>query len=309
MLQKTWDLIFSALKWVFVIGIFLYYVHPAIYGTHINLCIAIYILIWFFVLLFYYFFNKKTNAEVEGLWILKPQNTNSAELYDLKTKKMVRANGMIDLLSESDSIQFMKETFTFGFFVSIDKSSIEMVDGTNLKNDFKPYQLIVTIPGVYDIYIDPFHEMLSIEFYSYNASKYTVNIPTLKNQKWNQVLITIEGRSVDIYQNGVLLKSVELENVVASRPGKPKINMNPKMFARVALVQSWPKKLQEVDIINNYRSTTDIQGVPPIPKPVTFFSGIPELKLLGMNLCVGSFCLDSIESENDALSYVNYNYA
>lgn len=309
MLPNTYDIVFNALKWAAIIGIIIFYVNPEIYGNHINTVLCIYILLWFFVLISYYFFNNKSNAVVEGLWVLTPKNANKSEIYDFKTQKMVPKTNLIDLLTENDSSQFLKETFTFGFFLTIDKSSIELINGNSLKKEYKPFQLIVSVPGVYDIYVDPLHEILSIEFYSYNASNYKVNLPTLKNQKWHQILISIEGRTADIYQNGMLLKSVALKNVISSRPGKPKVNMNPDLYGRVAFIQSWPSRLKEVDIINNYRINTDVQGVPRLPVPITSIPGIPELSLAGINFCVGSYCFDSFASETDALSYVNYEYA
>jgi hypothetical protein len=135
----------------------------------------------------------------------------------------------------------------------------------------------------------------------------------LKTAKWHQVLISIEGRTADIYQNGMLMKSIGLQNVISARPGKPKINMNPEMYASVALVQSWPQRLKEADIVANYRWNTDAQGVPPLPSPkANMMIGFPTLSLSGLgdiNFCIGSFCTDSISSETDALSYVNYEYA
>ena len=314
MLANTWNTIFLALQWSGAFLIMIYYFYPKFFESTdttnknfpIYLTIFIYILVWILVLMIYYFMDSKSNAEVKGIWKLKPGYAKESERYDFKSKLMVPANGMVELLSESEATKFLTETFTFGFFVSIDHSSIEGIGAASLKNDYKPYQLIVSVPGVYDVFVDPFHEMLSIEFYSYRAANYSVKLPTFKNQKWHQVLISIEGRTADIYQNGVLMKSVGLQNVIATRPGKPKVNMNPQMYANVAFVQSWPTRLKENDIVQNYRFNTDAKGVPPMPSPRTNVGfGLPSLNAF----CIGSFCTDTLSSETDALSYVNYEYS
>ena len=215
---------------------------------------------------------------------------------------------MVELLSEYESTKFLSETFTFSFFVTVDHSSIEGVQGSSLKDNYKPYQLIVSVPGVYNVYIDPFHEMLSIEFHSYKTENTTINLPTLKNAKWHQILISVEGRSADVYQNGILLQSVGLKNVGASRPGKPKVNMNPELYAQVALVQSWPMRLKEPDVVTNYRWNTDGQGVPKLPLLQGSFDKFIFLDWSNLNFCLGGLCTDSINQIN-ALTYINYEYA
>lgn len=319
MLANTWNNIFYALNWSGAILVLIYYFYPKFYegvdpakkNSPVYLTIGIYIAIWIIVLIIYNFYGALSNAEIKGLWKLKPEYARESVKFDHKSKLMVPANGMVELLSEKDSTEFLAETFTFGFFVSIDHSSIEGINGDGLKNDYKPYQLIVSVPGVYDIYVDPFHEMLSMEFYSYKSSKYTVNLPTLKTSKWHQILISVEGRSADIYQNGVLIRSVGLQNVIAARPGKPKVNMNPSMYASVAFVQSWSKRLKESEIVTNYRWNTDPKGAPPLPDVEAV--NLPVISAFslwdGFNFCIGSYCTDSISSETDALSYVNYTYA
>jgi hypothetical protein len=323
MLANTWNSIFGALYSAGALLIIVFYFYPKFFESTnptnkygpLYMSIIIYAAIWFIVLILYYFYDGKSNAEIKGLWKLKPTYSKESEKYDLKSQMMVPATGLVELLSEKEATKYLTETFTFSFFVSVDHSSIEGIQGESLKNNYKPYQLIVSVPGVYDIYIDPFHEMLSIEFHSYKTSNYTVNLPTLKSSKWHQILISIEGRTADIYQNGMLLKSVGLKNVIATRPGKPKVNMNPEIYATVAFIQSWPMRLKESEIVTNYRWNTDAQGVPPLPSPIANIAlaipglSIPVLSLTGLNFCVGSFCTDTISSETDALTYVNYEYA
>jgi hypothetical protein len=111
----------------------------------------------------------------------------------------------------------------------------------------------------------------------------------------------LEGRTADIYVNGILLKSIGLQNVIYSTPGTPKVNMNPYMYCDVALVQVWPIRLKEPDIIANYKWNADSQGVPPIPLTINNFLQIPT--------CTGTDCPDSISSATNGVTYVNYEYA
>jgi len=320
MLASTWKTIFWALWWAGAWLVVLFYFYPKFFENNdpkasfrygpLVAAFLIYLAIWLIVLIIYYFYVGVSNAELRGIWKLKPDYSKDSEKYDEKTMVMMQTNGIIDLFTEKEATKFLSETFTFGFFITIDYSSIEGVRGENLKSDYKPYQLVLSLPGVYDIYVDPFHESLSIEFRSYKSANYKVVLPTLKNQKWHQIMITIEGRTADIYQNGMLLKSVALQNVIATRPGKPKINMNPEMFATVALVQGWPKRLKEAEIVENYKSNTDAQGVPPFPvlREDALFSN-PFLWYRFTNFCIGPYCNDTLHGQDDALTYVNYEYA
>jgi hypothetical protein len=307
---STWDTIFWALSWTGVGIIILFYINPLLFEsktpntmTHAPLfsVFFMYVGIWLFVLLLRYFDSIKKNAQIKGLWKMKPDYAASSEMYDKKTGKMIPVTGIIDLLSESDSKNFMAETFTFSCFISVNHSSIEGIKGDSLKHNFKPYQLVVSVPGVYDIYVDPFHETLLVEFKSYNASSYKTMIHNFKVNRWNQILISMEGRTADIYINGILIKSIGLQNVVKSKPGKPRINMNPEMYADVAFVQTWPQRLKEPDIIANYKWNTNVQGIPPLP---IFFD-----QILTFPTCIGNNCTDSVVTSTNGISYVNYEYA
>lgn len=321
MLANTWKTIFWALWWAGVWLVVLYYYYPTFFmnldtGARFKngplvAMVLIYMVIWLITLIIYYFYVGVSNAEVKGLWSLKPAYAKDSEKYEEKTMMMMPASGLIDLLAERDARKFLAETFTFSFFITIDHTSIESVKGESLNSDFKPYQLVVSVPGVYNIYVDPFHESLYIEFKTYKSANYKVVIPSLKIQKWHQILITVEGRTADIYQNGVLIKTVTLQNVIASRPGKPKINMNPDMYATVALVQTWPKRITETEIVENYKTRTDAQGVPPYPELRTeALFGNPFLWWRFTNFCVGPYCDDVLHGDkDDALTYVNYEYA
>ena len=202
-------------------------------------------------------------------------------------------------------MDFLSESFTFSFFLSVDNASIENIKGESLKNDKQVYQQLIVVPGAFSIEVDPLHETMRILFSSYNTQDYQVFIPTLKSRRWHQILVSIEGRTADIYQNGILLKSVALPNVISARPGKPFVFMNSDMFARLAFIQSFNKRLKESEVIENYRLNTDPQGIPPLPSPSeTNIFGIPNF-----NFCIGVYCIGAQKPKGDALKRVNYEYS
>jgi hypothetical protein len=308
--ETQWNTIFWALAWVGVSIIVVFYMFPTLFESktpntlkHSPLFVIffVYLIIWILMLTFKRFDTEKKHAEIKGLWRLKPNYAGTSEMFDPTTSLMIPATGMVDLLISKDAKKYIAETFTFACFISVNHSSIEGITGDSLKQNFKPYQLVVSIPGAYDIFIDPFHEMLLFEFKSYETASYKVQVPNFRVNRWNQLLISLEGRTADIYVNGILLKSIGLLNVIYSTPGTPKVNMNPYMYCDVALVQVWPIRLKEPDIIANYKWNADSQGVPPIPLTINNFLQIPT--------CTGTDCPDSISSSTNGITYVNYEYA
>ena len=246
-----------------------------------------------------FFLEKPDHAEILGLWQISSDKKGS-QLFS--KGKMVPVQGKTDLLTEFESTSFLAESFTFGFFVSIDNSYVELHPGEKLDS---PYQSILVVPGAYDIAVDPSHENLRIHFTSFNSEPYEVVIPTLQVRRWHQFVISIEGRTADIYQNGILLKSVSLPNVISGRPGTPYAFMNGDTTARLAYLQAWPRRLKEIEVINNYRWNSDGQGIPPIPSTVSSF----PFDIFNMNFCVGTFCLESTKPKSGGLTYIDYSYA
>jgi len=311
MLESTWKLVFKALMYIGALMICFYYWMPDIFvlenvqgkPSMLVLFIITYLFLCLILYLIYYFFNTKTSATSEGLWSIVPLSKGPGKV--LINGKLKSVSGKSDLLNEQDTMNFLSETFTFSFFVSVDNASIETVKGEDLKNGRKPYQQLLVVPGALAIEIDPLHETMNIAFKTYKTKDYDVVIPTLKSRRWHQILISIEGRTADIYQNGILLKSVAMPNVISARPGKPYVWMNSDMFARVAFVQSFNKRLMESEVIDNYRVNSDQQGIPRFPTPSdSNIFGIPNF-----NLCVGIYCIGSEKPKADALTQVKYEYS
>lgn len=304
MLLQTWDYIFNVLIYAGCVAVVLYYIKPDLFESidptrpaPLVYITGIYILIWIVVGILWYFFSAQESATVLGLWSIKPTD---AEYYS--KGKMIPATNKVDLLTERQVANNLGESFTFSFFVSIDNSGIETVKGGSLQSGLKPYQNLLVIPGAYNVAIDPLHEVLKLNFVTYDSNSYEVLIPTLSIHRWHQILVTVEGRTADIYQNGILIKSVPLPNVISGRPGKPQIYMNSDMYTRVAYIQTWPRRILEKEVASNYRSNVSDQNVPPIPSTQIF--GIPKF-----NFCLGGLCIDSFSPKPTALTHVEYTYA
>jgi hypothetical protein len=307
MLVQNWDTIVNALVYSGVAGVLLYYIKPDLFtpvdpqrpGPLVYL-VGIYILIWILVLILWYLYYKPEFATVKGLWSITPTG-EGASYYD--AGKMVAGKEKVDLLSETQVANFFGETFTFSFFVSVDNGGIDTVKGDSLQSG-KPYQNLLVIPGAFNVSIDPLHETMRLNFLTYGSKSEEVLIPTLSVRRWHQILVSVEGRTADIYQNGLLLKSVPLPNVIGGSPGKPQVYMNSDMYARLAYVQAWPRRILEKEVANNYRSNISDQNVPPLPSTTMGAFGIPKF-----NFCLGGMCIDSTKPQASGLTHVEYTYA
>ena len=295
MLESTWNMLFNALLYVGCLVICLYYFIPDLFilekvegkPSLLVYFLITYVFICLLIYLFYLFLHKKTSAANEGLWSIVPERIGAGKI--LLNGKVTSVRGKSDLLDERDTMEFLAESFTFSFFVSVDNANIENIKGESFMQDGKPYQQLLVVPGAFSVEIDPLHETMKLLFKTYKTQDYDVFIPTLKS----------------IYQNGHLLKSVALPNVISARPGKPYIFMNSDMFARVAFVQSFNKRLNETDVIDNYRVNSDQQGVPRLPTPAeSNIFGFPNL-----NFCIGIYCIGSEKPKGDALKQVKYEYS
>ena len=308
-MTKTWKFIFWSLGLIGLIPVMIIYFFPTIIETEkygnlpISIATTLYILIWIIVIVMYIFFKKKESSLNKCLWKIAPALSGKSKMFE--NGLLVAKTGKVDLLKEKDSIEFLAETFSFAFFISIDDVSLNTLSLQSIQNEFKSFQNLIVVPGAYNISVDPIHELLKINFTTYNSAPHEIIIPTLKLLRWHQFVITIEGRMADIYQNGVIIKSFSLPNVINSSPGKPMLYMNSEMHASVAYIQTWAKRLKEKEIADNYRWNTDPQGVPPLPSLLS----VSFLKDNIPNFCVGGECMISTNQSTDALKYVDYTYA
>ena len=147
---------------------------------------------------------------------------------------------------------------------------------------------LLTLPGVWALNYDPAAEALVFRFQETGASSQTeVRVPGFAMQRWNQLTLTLEGRSIDIYVNGALTKSALLDNVPPS--GNSSVTIVPgNVMGSVALAQVWSRRLTVSEVTANYASTADSQGRPflgsALLAPLKNIETIPNL------FCSGGDC-------------------
>jgi hypothetical protein len=118
---------------------------------------------------------------------------------------------------------------------------------------------VFTLPGVMDFNYDAASETLALV--TRDISSETVRISGFPLQRWNQLTLTLEGRTLDIYVNGQLSQSALLNNVPPS--GNASITIVPNsVMGSAAYAQVWSRRLTVAEVGNNYVSTSDSQGRP-----------------------------------------------
>ena len=147
---------------------------------------------------------------------------------------------------------------------------------------------LLTLPGVWTLNYDPAQEALVFRFQETTVSSpQTVHVPGFPMQRWNQLTVTLEGRSVDIYVNGALTKSVQLDNVPPS-PNASVTIVPSSIMGSVALAQVWGRRLTVSEVMANYASTADSQGRPFMgPALLAPLQNIPKIPNL---FCPGGNC-------------------
>ena len=125
---------------------------------------------------------------------------------------------------------------------------------------------VLTWPNVWNLNYKPAQEQLVWIFSQISNSnraaepqKVTVN--NIPLQRWNQIVISFEGRTVDIYCNGTINSSTTLNNV----PPIPNASITllpSNIVGEVAYIQLWPRRLTTGEVASNYVETSDSQGRP-----------------------------------------------
>lgn len=171
----------------------------------------------------------------------------------------------------------MMGSYTLSFFIRIDAVP-DMRNGATQ---------LMSWPGVWNLDYNPASE--SAVFTFFQAPDYsqdtnlssTVTVPGLPLQRWTQFTLTSAGRSFDIYLNGSLVKSVQLDNVPESAQASV-ILVPSKIMGQAAYIQVWPKRLLVGEVAANYTNTSDSQGRP--------FLGVGLLSALSFVSIPNLFC-------------------
>lgn len=199
----------------------------------------------------------------------------------------VKVEGPIDLFSPKDPVivdrgtakSTLKNSYTLAFFLNITAVPDMRVEATP----------ILIWPGVWGLGYNAGQESLVWTVNPYpdaqKAMSPTLNIklPNVTMQRWNQIVITFEGRTMDFYINGALIQSNTLTNLPLP-PGASITKVPNGAMGQIAYIQSWPRRLTMGEVADNYTSVSDSQG-----RPLLTTSFFP--KIFTPNLfCPGGDC-------------------
>ena len=217
----------------------------------------------------------------------------------------------LQTLFDQSQLSNLGNNFTFSGFVYMDDTNAERIPLAGPKGDFRFKQLI-QILGVGGIVCDPIHQMLRVQINPLTSSAIlkregpvNIDVDGFVAARWNQIAVCIEGRSVDVYLNGVLAKSALLENVPILYPVGMLLDTSPDFSGQAGLFQAWPRRLTTEEVARNYKRNVDMRGKPHIPDPV--FSLSDFWNQLTSQFCKIGFC--GYNFSVGPLQYVDYEYA
>ena len=246
------------------------------------------------ILLFWYFRPQATMVTAMGPYVLGEGSGATETLF-----------------TQSQIASSLGNNFSLGFFVYIDDASRERI-GIGRQLDELQLQPIITVLGLGDIVINPIYQTLTVRVRSLHSGGLTdpnatvlLTIDNFMVGRWNQVLITLEGRSLDVYLNGAIANSTLLDNLPILNPVGVLLNTSPEFTGQAGLVQGWPYRLTESDVIANYKRNTTTRGKPLIPDIQLSLTDIWSSFLRG--LCDVGFCVNGLKT--NAAEYIDYEYA
>jgi hypothetical protein len=204
----------------------------------------------------------------------------------------------------------MGNNFTFSGFYYMEDTNAERIGfKTTGEYNFKPTVYIV---GVGDITLDPIHQKAFITIKQTNGSttsnikpNTTIEIDNMTVAKWNQLTLTVVGRTVDVYLNGVLAKSAQLENVPPAYPLGILLETSPDFAGQAGLFQAWPERLTVSQVARNYARNVDTRGKPLIPDAALRWWDV--WSQFASQLCSVGFC--GFDFAAGPLQYIDYEYA
>jgi hypothetical protein len=164
----------------------------------------------------------------------------------------------------------MRASYTLAFYLQIDAVPDMRASATPL----------FTWPGVWNMDYSPSTEQMQWTFTQTRdspndaPSPEIVTLPHVPLQRWVQIVIEFEGRSVDLYINGTLAKSELLKNLPSSANSSITIVPN-NVMGKLAYVQLWPRRLPIHEVAANYTDTSDSQGRPFVgPEFLSIFKNL-----------------------------------
>jgi hypothetical protein len=249
---------------------------------------------------YYYFKPKADDVTVMGPYVLRGAGPDGPQ------------NTRVTIFDQAQLNKKLGNNFTFSTFVYMDDFNAERIPLAGPKGDFR-FKPLLTLLGVGTITLDPIHQMARVELQTLadkailkRDNVVQIDIENVTVAKWHQLTVCMEGRSVDVYLNGVLMKSALLENLTALYPIGVILETTPDFSGQTCLFQAWPRRLTESQIATNYKRNVDLRGKPLVPEPSTFKWSDVWTQFSG-ELCKLGFC--GFRFNVGPMQYIDYDFA
>ncbi|NBT47288.1 MAG: hypothetical protein EBT07_05635 [Actinobacteria bacterium] len=231
--------------------------------------------------------------------------------YVLKRTTAGAARSMTTVFTQEEINNSLGNNFTLSFFVYMEEANREDIPIGGPEGDFR-FKPFLYILGVGDVLLDPIHQVARIRVKPLAANGVhrpdgvvNLDVENFMMARWNQITITQEGRSVDIYLNGVLTTSTLLQNLPILNPVGVLLETSPDFSGQAGLFQARPSRLTEHEVMRNYKRNTDTRGKPLIPD--TPFRINDAWKQFLKTLCEMGFC--GFRVQVGGLDYIDYEFA
>lgn len=244
-----------------------------------------------------------------AFWYLRPRSDESRVNGPIVFRRdEARAKTQVNVFDIGQLARSSGNNLTFGFFLYMKDVDNDRYDRNNIVNfDFR-LKPLVSINGIGSIAVNPVAQTAKvfIQPHSYRDAS-VVDINSLPIARWNQIIITIEGRTVDVYVNGALVGSTLAPNVPNMKASDVSLMASPDFSGQAALFQLWPRRLTADQVARNYTRNTDLRGKPTVPDiegGLSFTNAFGHFK---QSLCDIGFC--GFRFEVGPLQYVDYEFA
>ena len=279
------------------------------YGTNISttvasrprsiLAIAIMLIIIVGGALYWWFRPRAVEVTVMGPYVLKGAGSGATK------------DSLVTVFNQAQIDSALGNNFTMSFFVYMEDVNRERIPIGGPKGDFR-FKPFLNILGIGDVLLDPIHQMARVSVKPLIQSNViapggivSIDVENFMIARWNQVTITLEGRTVDVYLNGALANSALLTNLPILKPVGVIMETSPDFSGQAGLFQAWPRRLTSGEVARNYKRNVDTRNKPLIPDKGVSFSEI--WKIFTKSLCDVGLC--GLQVEITGLEHIDYEYA
>jgi hypothetical protein len=162
----------------------------------------------------------------------------------------------------------MRGSYSLLFYVRVDAVPDMRASATPL----------LTWPGVWDLDYNAAQDQMVWTFQQtadspFPAETETGVLKSVTSQRWHQIGIVLEGRTMELFLNGELQRAYTLNNVPPSANSSITIVAG-GIMGQLAYAQVWSRRLTLNEVAKNYVETSDSQGRPYLgPEMLTVLKG------------------------------------